>query len=220
MRCNQKGSGIVEGVVGLWMVIGAGVCAALLVLNSGAGIYFKEKLVIVTNMAAQFASAHSSDSNLDSEVQNYVQSLLPECGMTPSQLNVHVTAPATFIANGQQQTGVQVVVSNQFNLFGNGTVLPCQIQLSDTEFAASGSGLGGGLPVIGAISIRSNDTPNSEPTELLVPVVYEGNNGNNLSTVNFPLTNPAMPNQLAGLPDWNMDLSVTNPATRRAPLPQ
>jgi hypothetical protein len=133
MRRSNRGSGLVEGVVGLHMVIGGTVLATLLILNSGTSILSKNKILLVTGQAAQYAAAHQSDADLQSETQAFVQSLMPVVGLTPNRLSVTVTATAV---NGVQ--GQQVCVTNQFPLFGTaGGAFPTQIQLADTEFAGS-----------------------------------------------------------------------------------
>lgn len=135
-RRNQTGSGIIEGTVGLMLVLGGSVLGALLVLNSGAGIFFKVKEAYVTELAAQYALSHTGD-----QVTAYVQSLMPQVGLSPSNLQVTTNPSATFTpAGGQPQSGASVTVSNLFPLFGNGSVFPLKIQLSDTEFATTNTG--------------------------------------------------------------------------------
>jgi hypothetical protein len=131
MKRTQTGSGLIEGVLGLMMVTGSTVFATLFILDSGTGIFLKNKISLVTSQAAQYAAANQSDSDLESETEAYVTSLMPVVGLTPSRLTVTVTATAV---NGVQ--GEVVTVSNQFPLFGQG-ILPTSIQLSDTEFAGA-----------------------------------------------------------------------------------
>jgi len=131
MRRSQRGSGIIEGAVGLLMVISGGIMATMLMLNSGADIFFKNKILVVANQAALYAAAHQSDPNVQEETQSFVQELMPTVGLTPSSLNVTVT-PTT--VNGVE--GEQVAISNQFPLFGTGSILPNKIRLADTEFAS------------------------------------------------------------------------------------
>jgi hypothetical protein len=140
-RCSTRGSAIAEGVVGLMLVIWGAVAGTLLLLNSGAGIFFKEKLLIVTNMTAQYAAQNANDPNLQADTYTYVERVLPQFGLTPDNVTITITNPVTIKTNTGPIIGVQVRVSNRFPVFGNGTVLPMCIQLSDTEFAALGSGL-------------------------------------------------------------------------------
>jgi len=131
MKRNQRGSGLIEGVIGLMMVIGGTVFATLLILDSGTGIFLKNKILLVASQAAQYAAANQSDADVETETEVYVQSLMPLVGLTPRRLTVTVTAASI---NGVE--GEVVAISNQFPLFGQG-VFPTEIQLSDTEFASA-----------------------------------------------------------------------------------
>ena len=133
MKRSQKGSGLIEGVVGLMLVIGSTILAALLLLNSGMSILFDNKLLLVAGQAARYAVAHQLDENVEAETQTFVQSLMPTLGLTPNNLIVTTTPNA--ICGAQ---GMQVTVSNQFIVVGAAAipgVFPSQIRLADTEFA-------------------------------------------------------------------------------------
>src|SRR5271154_285017 len=134
-RRSSKGQVLVEGELGLAMVTGGGVLAALLVLNSGVGVFAKDKLVMVTGQAAQFAVTNSSDADLEAETKTFVQQLMPTVGLKPQNLNV--TLKLTTVG---MQTGVLVSVSNNFTIIGNGTIMPAQLQMTDTEFACNTNG--------------------------------------------------------------------------------
>jgi hypothetical protein len=136
MRRTERGAGLVEGAVGLMMVVGGGILVTFLILDCGTAVYFKNKLLLITGQAAQFAAAHGSDPGVRDETMTFVQNLMPTVGLTPRDLNVTVNSTAM---NGVQ--GVQVTVSNQFPLFGKG-MLPNRIQLDDTEFANSSISIG------------------------------------------------------------------------------
>lgn len=125
---NQKGQGLVEGTVGVCMVIAAGVIILVLILNSGNGIFFKEKLANVTRMAASFAAAHAGESDVNGQTTAYVQQLLPKTGMSPADLTVSVNEMQV-----ADQPTIQVIVSNNFPLFGTANYLPTQIRLTDIE---------------------------------------------------------------------------------------
>lgn len=125
---RAKGQGLVEGSVAVSMIIGAGVIATLMVLNSGACMFFKEKLATVTTSAAQYAAAHSSDSDVKAETTAFVQNLMPQVGLTPNNLVVGVSTTSV-----GQSPGVQVTINNLFPLFGGGTILPTQMTLADSE---------------------------------------------------------------------------------------
>ena len=132
---TSKGQVLIEGVLGLTMVLAGGVLAAFLVLNSGIGVFAKDKLVIVTGQAAQFAVANSSDPELEAETNTFVQQLMPTVGLKPQDLNVTLKLTTVGL-----QTGVLVTVSNSFPIIGNGTLMPVRLQMSDTEFSANTNG--------------------------------------------------------------------------------
>jgi hypothetical protein len=133
MRRNNRGSGLIEGVFGLMMIISGTTLATVLLINSGTSILFKNKISLVASQAAQYAAAHQSDPNLEPETEAFVESLMPAVGLTPYGLNVTVTATEL---NGVQ--GQQVSVTNRFLLCSTcGGVFPKQIQLADTEFAST-----------------------------------------------------------------------------------
>lgn len=131
MKRNQRGSGIVEGAVGLVLVLGSGICSSLLVVNSGIGVLFQSKVSLVAAQAAQFAAAHQIDSNVESETEAFVQALMPNVGLAATSLDVSVTQTTV---NGVE--GELVTITNDFPVFGNASFLPKQIRLSDTEFAS------------------------------------------------------------------------------------
>lgn len=56
-RRRQRGSGIVEGVVGLWLVVAGAVAGTLLIINTGMAVLYKQK---VSYVASQTAAALSS----------------------------------------------------------------------------------------------------------------------------------------------------------------
>ncbi len=55
-RRNNGAAELVEGVVGLWLIIGFMIAAIVLLLNVLAASYNKEKLGFVTDMAAVYGS--------------------------------------------------------------------------------------------------------------------------------------------------------------------
>jgi hypothetical protein len=134
-RRSCRGQALIEGALGVVLVLGGGVLASMLVLNSGFGALFKNKISLVANQAAQFAVSHASDSDLQSETNTFVEQLMPEVGLTPRNLNVTLKLTTT-----GTQTGVLVSVANDFSILGNGTMFPAQLRMSDTEFASTYQG--------------------------------------------------------------------------------
>ena len=60
-RRREKGSGIVEGVVGLLMIIGAAVLTVLLLVNAGGATYQKEKIGLVAQEVATYGTFLPND---------------------------------------------------------------------------------------------------------------------------------------------------------------
>lgn len=57
---TNRGSGIIEGVTGLWVVVSGTVAAVLLLVNVGMSTFYKEKIAFVTNNCATFAASKAS----------------------------------------------------------------------------------------------------------------------------------------------------------------
>lgn len=129
-RCrNSNGQGIIEGAVLLVLIVGAGVLSTAFIFNCGAAVLYKTKLSMITTQAARWACCVSDSRDLQSETQTYVQQMMTVVGIKPSSLNV--TAQQV---NSGGQSAVVVSVSNQFPIiFGEGSFVPAQIQVCDTE---------------------------------------------------------------------------------------
>jgi hypothetical protein len=128
---TAKGQVLIEGAIGLILVIGGCMLAVVLVLNSSVGACYKSRLAVVTNMATQFAVTKSTDAGLSAETNTFVQQLMSQAGMAPYNLTVTVK-----LATIDTQPGVLVSISNQFPVLGNGTLIPMQLKVADTEFGA------------------------------------------------------------------------------------
>lgn len=59
-RRNARGSGIIEGVTGLWLVVSGTVAAVLLMVNVGLSTIYKEKISFATSQCAQYAASKAS----------------------------------------------------------------------------------------------------------------------------------------------------------------
>jgi hypothetical protein len=130
---KERGSGIVEGVVGLMLVIGGTVLCVLLLINSGAATYNKEKIGFVANQAATYAATLPSDSTRQALVTTTVNSLLESMGL--SSTNCSVTVSDITVASNPA-VSVTVSASLPTMLSSNfGNLLPQQIQMSDTAVA-------------------------------------------------------------------------------------
>ena len=131
MRSNRhkrasNGTILIEGALGLLMVTFGAILAVALLLNSLVGAAYKTRLALVTNQAAQFAAANSP-----SQTTAFVKQLMGQVGLAPHSLSV--SCRQTSVAG---QVGMQVSIANQFPVLGNGTIMPMQLQICDTEFAA------------------------------------------------------------------------------------
>jgi hypothetical protein len=129
-RCirSDRGQALVEGSVAVCMIIACCVAACLMVFNSGTGVYFKQKLQGISHLAAQFAAAHAGDSDVDTETQTFVETLMPQVGVTPNNPNVDIEQLSIL-----ENPMMKVTVSNTFQVFGGGSLLPSQMTLADSE---------------------------------------------------------------------------------------
>jgi len=125
---QQQGQALAEGTAAMCMVFGSVVVAMFFVLNTGMGMFFKQKLTGVCLAAAAHASAHAGDSDVETETMDFVEELMPQVGIAPRNLSVAVSE-----INVGEHSGVQVTVSNTFPLFGSVNMLPTQIVLADSE---------------------------------------------------------------------------------------
>jgi hypothetical protein len=133
MRRTPRGSTLIEGACGLVLVIISSVLSLVFVVDSGTGMLFRTKLLMVTAQAAQYAASHQTDIDVQGETQTFVQNQMPNIGLVPYDLKVSVVQNTM---NGV--AGEQVTVTNKFLLFGKGflSFVPDSIQLADTEFAS------------------------------------------------------------------------------------
>jgi hypothetical protein len=125
-----SGQGLIEGAVSVCLIIAASIGAVLFILNSGSGMFFKEKLAYASHLAANYAAAHAGDSDVESETSIFVEALMPQMGLSPSNLEVEVNEISV-----QENNGFKVTVTNSFPLFGGGSggLMPAFMRLSDTE---------------------------------------------------------------------------------------
>jgi hypothetical protein len=124
---TERGSGIVEGVIGLFLVIAGATGGTLLLTNVGTTLFYKEKLTFVTSQAAAFAATQGQAS--PESVQPVVDALLNKVGLPNSQ---SVTVDTD---NATRTVTVSVSLSN-LALVGSGTLLPAVLtNMHDTEAA-------------------------------------------------------------------------------------
>src|SRR5579883_2497962 len=86
----ETGSGIVEGVVGLMLIVSATVIAVMLLLNTGIATYNKEKLSFVADQAAIYATSVADSPTRDSDVSSFVNNMFSNMGIQASNTTVTV----------------------------------------------------------------------------------------------------------------------------------
>ncbi|CAN5739427.1 hypothetical protein BH10CYA1_BH10CYA1_34660 [soil metagenome] len=89
VRGNRGAAELVEGVVGLWLIIGFMIAASVLLINVLAASFNKEKLGFVTDMAAVYGSNLPADTtNAPQLIDDRVKVLLKEMSLKTTTLNV------------------------------------------------------------------------------------------------------------------------------------
>lgn len=131
VKRNPKGSAIVQGVVGLWLLIVATVLGTLLLINVGGATYGKEKLGFITDQAAMYASNLPPGAGRQAAVTNLVNSLLGDMGFGTN--NTSITITDTSVSG---QPAVQVTVSTSLATLLAGkfaSVIPSQFSTPYTS---------------------------------------------------------------------------------------
>ncbi|CAN5274618.1 hypothetical protein BH10CYA1_BH10CYA1_58860 [soil metagenome] len=134
-RRNQQGSSVLEGVVGLWLVVAAIVLGTLLLVNAGVSTYCKEKLGFIANQAADYAAVLPPDGARQGLVQNMVRELVGKMGFSTAGTQVTIE-DLTLVS----RPGVKVTVTTPFSTFLSsvgGNIIPPLITLSDSAVALS-----------------------------------------------------------------------------------
>ena len=140
---SGRGQGIVEGVVGLVIVIGGGVLASLLLVNTGVSAFYKERIGYVTQKAADFAAIKYGNEGAESATKAFTSDLLKASGL-PDLGDFSIEKISV---GGQDAVRVNVTVAGLV-LFGSGDVLPKTISLQDhavSPMMTAGGGNGDGI---------------------------------------------------------------------------
>lgn len=146
---NQRGSGIVEGVAGLALIITGTICAVLLLVNCGMAMYHKNRLGFV---AMQTASYAASLPKIDQDrTKTFARELLRKMGADSSEAAIEITEIKI-----DERAGVQVALTNKCILLESGyDFLPKSVALTDVAACVkSGGGAGGGSGLEGAGYIK------------------------------------------------------------------
>jgi hypothetical protein len=136
---NRKstGSGIVEGAVGLWLVVLGAVGATLLLANVGMAAYYKTKVGFVADECARYAANQArwncgypyyvSSSKTQQEVTALANKMLSGMGL-PTANSVDVQTTSDVVTVKLEVHGMKLV--------GNGTMLPSLISMNETAVAS------------------------------------------------------------------------------------
>jgi hypothetical protein len=141
----QRGSVIVEGVVGTWLVISALVCSVLLLVNTGLATYYKQRLGFITDQVSTLAANEiaspmfvSTDQTI-ANTKERAKKLLHDLGMpAPQSVDVVVdppqSPPTSTNPPSTEETTVKVTIRIfGLQMIGNGTVIPSVLALQDSS---------------------------------------------------------------------------------------
>ena len=130
---TMRGSNMVEGVVGLCLVIAGLIVAGLLLMNSGALIYNQEKIGFVTHSAATYAASLTNVGSRQADVDAQVANVMSNLGLSSADTT---TTISDITVNSKPAVSVTVTANLPTMLTSNfGAVLPQQVQLKETAVA-------------------------------------------------------------------------------------
>lgn len=119
---------MVEGVMGLWLIITGTVLAITILVNTGMSTYYKEKIGFIANQCGIYASSLPPGEDMTTKVEDMARGLVNALGMANSGVKVKVEEKAV-----ADRTAVKITVAvNGLKLFGPGDVLPGTINLEDS----------------------------------------------------------------------------------------
>jgi hypothetical protein len=127
-RRTQTGAELVEGSVGMIMVVSMMVIAVLFIFNVAILGNYQNKLDFVAMQAAQWAANNKDNTGKTGNDSSYafVATAMEYTGLAPNNLKVTTSSKGS---------GTAVTISNSFALFGKASWLPSEVTLQDTEFA-------------------------------------------------------------------------------------
>ena len=127
------GSGIVEAVLALTLIISSTFLAVVLLLNIGIATYDKEKVAFVADQASAYATSLTNENTRDADVKSFVDNLMNQMGVKASGTTVTVKdiACSRWAAiSVKVTTTLPTIMSTAFS-----SLVPQQIQVSDTSVA-------------------------------------------------------------------------------------
>jgi hypothetical protein len=168
---SEKGSEIIEGAVALIVVISGWVIGGLMVLDAAAIGYYQNKISLVAQQGAQYASQHFYDPTdvLQMETSQYVQNLM-QTENIPMGTSFNVTLTEGMVGNqskGSWQIAETINVQTDVPLFGSLAALPFHIQLQDSEVSLLSE------EPAGYAYFPAGDIYNA-PVGVVVPITYQG----------------------------------------------
>lgn len=137
------GQGLVEGVVGLVILIIGVVLAVLLLVNAGVSAFYKSRIGFITQQAADFASQKQGDKDV---LEAFTKSLLKESGL-PEMNSLEVE---NITVADQDAVRVKLTVQG-LTLVGNGEILPKQINIEDVAVKTVQGGAHNGDAVLSIV---------------------------------------------------------------------
>lgn len=152
---NARGSGILQGIVCLMMIVIGVVLGVLLLINAGMAAYQKEKLCFVANQSAGYATSFlpSERTTAPPKVINFARQLLSNMGVNSADVTVDFGVPMG------ATRGAQVGITAPMSTFVPGafsSVMPSGLSMSDTEivpnhsyYTAYGLGILGQAGIVG-----------------------------------------------------------------------
>lgn len=130
---SKQGSVMVEGAVGLLLVISGLIVAVLFLLNSGLAVYNQEKIGFVANSAASYAANLTNTSTRQADVDAEVKDTMANLGLDSSNTS---TTISDVTLNSLPAVSVTITANLPTLMTANfGSIFPQQIQINNTAVA-------------------------------------------------------------------------------------
>lgn len=177
---NNRGYGLLEGSVGLMLVIGATLAALVLVFNVCSAFYHKLKLSIAASEGAIYAAkivtpslytwnhcyrqpivGSVAETHFAPRAKAYIEELMHRIGLPPAAL-IRVEYSDLYPSPGLITVRV-TITENGLTMFGNGSLYPSSITLKESAAAVIKNDQPPAL-----LCLRSTNSPGSSE-ELAIP---------------------------------------------------
>lgn len=160
---NARGSGIVEGICGLGLVIGGVVLATLLIVNTGMAMYLKGKLAFVAQQTARFSTG-LPQSTMEKDAEEFGKELARRMGLDPKETQIKIAR--TSIGSSE---AIEAQASSSMTTFGNVDWLPKTVGMTDSAIAITNDGASDSYGYLAVSVTGAPDSPGSE--HVYLPVV-------------------------------------------------